>query len=241
MLRLIASYRLVAASLVILLLVCNHSFAQQRRSPFGAARVSLATLEPVQQALQLTAEQKKLADELHDELTEERNDIFQNSGGDFESARLDYEEVVGELTGKFVEKLDDTQKTRLTEIYVQANGPNALGDEEVVKMLEISDEQKGQLEDARQENRQAFFDSFQDIQGMSDDERRDAFDKLRQEADDRLLAALSDEQRAKFETLGGEEVDYDLSQIRGAFGGGGGGGGRRGGGADQNDRPQRPE
>jgi DNA-binding MarR family transcriptional regulator len=240
--HLLAPASVVVAAL-ILVIACEESLAQQRRSPFSTSRVSLSTLAPVQKVLALTDEQKELADSLHDELTEERNDIFQNSGGDFEAARVEYEEVTDELNAKFSDKLDDTQKARLTEVFVQANGPNALADPEVVERLKLTDEQKGKLEDIRQENRQAFFDSFQDFQGMSDEERRDAFTKLQEEGDARLLAGLTAEQRAEFEKLSGEEVDYDLSELRGAFGGGGGGGRRAGGGDSgaESDRPQRPQ
>jgi hypothetical protein len=230
--------------LVVLLLsfaiLTDQAEAQMRRSPFGASRVSLGTLEPVREAVKLTEEQQKLADELHDQLMEDRRDVFQNGGGDFEAMRQEIEELDAEATKEFTEKLDDTQNTRLTEIYVQANGPNALADEAVMEALKISDDQKEELEGIREENRQSFFDMFQDFQDMSDDERREAMTKLQKEADDRLLGGLTEEQKSAFEKLAGEEVDFDLAELRGGFGGGGGGGGRQGG-AGGGNRPQRPE
>jgi hypothetical protein len=238
--RLFASRSTVFASLVLVLFTSGQLSAQQRRSPFGTSRVSLGTLEPVRVALQLNDEQKQLADTLHDQLTEDRREVFQSGGGDFDAMRVELEKLDAEATSKFTEKLDDTQKARLTEIFVQANGPNALADKVVIEKLGITEEQQGKLDDVRQENRQSFFNAFQDFQGMSDDERREAMTKLQQEADDRLLAALTEEQHAAFEKLGGEEVDFDLSELRGAFGGGGG---RRdgGGGGGASDRPQRPQ
>jgi Spy/CpxP family protein refolding chaperone len=225
-------------ALGVAVLATSVADAQMRRSPFGTSRVSLATLEPVQEELKLTADQKKLADELHDDLTEDRREVFQGGGGDFEAMRKEIEELDAAATGKLTEKLDDSQKGRLTGIYVQANGPNALADLAVMEALELTDEQKGKLESARQDNRDDFFDAFQDFQGMNDEERREAMTKLRDDADARLLAVLTEEQRAEFEELEGEEVDYDLNELRGGFPGGGGGARR---GADDSDRPQRPE
>jgi hypothetical protein len=217
----------------------NDALAQMRRSPFGTSRVSLATLGPVQEELKLSDEQKALADELHDQLTEDRREVFQGGGGDFDAMRKEIEEIDAEATTKFNEKLDDTQKQRLTEIYVQANGPNALADPSVIEILELTDDQNGKLEEIRQANRDDMFDAFQDFQGMSDEERRETMTKLRDDADARLLAALTEEQRASFEKLAGAEVDYDLDELRGGFPGGGGRGGARP--ADDSNRPQRPE
>jgi hypothetical protein len=230
---------LLVASVSSFAILADRAEAQMRRSPFGASRVSLGTLEPVRKAVKLTEEQQKLADELHDQLLEDIRDAFQNSGGDFEAARMEMDDLNAEATKEFTEKLDDAQNTRLTEIFVQANGPNALADEAVMEALKITDEQKDELEGIREENRQSFFDMFQDFQDMSDDERRDAMTKLQEEADDRLLGALTDEQKAAFEKLAGEEVDFDLAELRGGFGGRGGGG--RQGGGDNSNRPQRPE
>jgi Spy/CpxP family protein refolding chaperone len=230
----------VVLVLLFLASASNEAAAQMRRSPFGTSRVSLATLAPVQEELKLTDEQKGQADELHDQLTEDRREVFQSGGGDWDAMRQEIEELDDEATAKFTEKLEDGQKRRLTEIYVQANGPNALADTAVIEDLELTDEQQGKLEDIRQANRDDMFDAFQDFQGMSDDERRETMNKLREDADARLLAALTDEQRDAFAKLPGEEVDYDLAELRGGFPGGGGGG-RNSQPAGDGNRPQRPE
>lgn len=231
-------HKLCSMLLAILLLAsaAEDAFAQMRRSPFGTSRVSLATLQPVQEALELTTEQTELADELHDQLNEDRQDVFQNGGGDFDAMRKELEELDAAATSKFTDKLDDKQQRRLTEIYVQANGPNALADAAVIKILELTDDQQAKLDDIRQANRQDFFDAFQDFQGMSDEERREAMVKLREDADARLIAALTEEQQNAFADLTGEEVDFDLTELRGGFPGGGG---RRP--AGDGNRPQRPE
>ncbi len=233
--RLVASLQILVVVLIVTLLASDRCFAQQRRSPFGTSRVSLATLPTVQEALNLSDEQKQLADSLHDQMTEDRREVFQSGGGDFDGMRVKMEKLDADATGKFSEKLDDTQKVRLTEIYVQANGPNALSDPMVIETLKITPEQASKLEELRQTNRDALFGAFQDFQDMSDEEGREAFGKLQQEGDDRLLGGLTDEQQAAFDKLPGEEVDFDLTEIRGSFGGGG----RPA--ASSSDRPQRPQ
>jgi hypothetical protein len=226
---------------LITLMVANHeASAQMRRSPFGTSRVSLATLPPVQNELKLNDEQKGAADKLHDQLIEDRRGVFQRGGGDWDGMRKEMEKLDAEATAKFNEKLDDGQKRRLTEIYVQANGPNALADTSVMEILELTDDQKGKLDEIRQANRDDMFDAFRDLQSMSEEERRETMDKLREDADTRLLAALTDKQREAFAKLPGEVVDYDLSALRGAFPGRGGGarGARP---TSDSSRPQRPE
>ena len=225
-------------TLTILMPPGNEASAQLRRTGFGTSRVSLATLPPVQEELKLNDEQKELADKLHDQLTEDRRKVFQNrEAGDWDGMRKELEKLDAAATAKLSGKLDDGQKRRLTEIYVQANGPSALADAPVMEILELTEDQKDQLEEVRQANREDMFDAFQDFQGMSDTERRETMIKLREDADSRLLAALTDEQRATFEKLPGEEVDYDLSVLRGAFPG------RVRGPrpASDSNRPQRPE
>lgn len=233
------SYRhilLIALGFGLLVFLSENARAQMRRSQFGTSRVSLATLPPIQEELKFTDEQKKLADELHDGLTEDRREVFQTGGGDFDAMRVKIEELDAAATREFVEQLDDTQRKRLTEIYVQANGTNALADPSVIEELQISDEQQAKLNEARNENRQAFFGAFQNFQGMSDDERREKMANLQKEADDRLLTELTDDQRTAFGKMPGAEIEFDLTELRGGFGGGGG---RRP--SSNTNRPQRPQ
>lgn len=205
---------LVAATVVALVAAfASPGIAQQRRSFFDMPRVSLATLPEVQAELKFNADLKSLADSLQEQLNEDRRDVFQNGGGDWDAMRVDIEKLNGEATAKLVEKLDDGQKKRLTEIFVQANGPNALSDKQVMEVLKISDEQNKKLDDAREDNRYAFFDAFQDFQGMTEEERRDAITDLQEEADERLLKELSDEQREQFSELEGEELEFDLTPL----------------------------
>ena len=157
-----------------------------------------------------------------------------HAGGDEKVASLAMREKMtkmnSEATEKLVAKLDDTQKKRLTEIYVQQNGASALMDPAVAKTLEITEEQTKALEAAVAENRQAMMESFRNLRDSSQDERMEAMTKLRSEGDERLLKVLTDEQKAAFGKMKGEELEIDRSELLRGFGrgrGNRGGGGNR--------------
>ena len=221
------------------LFLTEFASAQRRggRGFFGAARIQLASLKEVQSELKLTDEQKKAAEDISQQLNDDRRELFQGGGGsDFNAMREKMQKLNDDADAKLTKKLDDGQRQRLMEIYVQVNGTSALADKEVAKALEISDEQQKALTSAQDENRQAGFRAFQDFREMSDEERREAFAKLREEGDQRMLAPLNDAQREQFGKLKGEEIEIDMSQLfrrRGGRQGAAGGGERR--------RPARPE
>jgi hypothetical protein len=245
------------------LMVAHEAMAQRgggrgfgRRGGFQTSRVQLATLPEVQTALNLTDEQKELVASLDEERSEARRGGRRGGGGgggfDFRAFMEEREKQDAELAAKLSEKLEESQNDRLTEIYVQVNGTNSLADKQVQAKLEITEEQVGKLADAREENNEAMRDAFQDFADMSQEERQQTTDELREESNERLLAVLTDEQKSSFEALKGEELEIDMSQLRGGrgggrggFGGGGGGRGNRGGGGrggdGGGDRPARPE
>ncbi len=203
-------------SLAVVLITPQIASAQ-RGGGFGGqalARFQLASLPEVQSELKLTDELKSLAKTSVEDYREEVQAIMQDSQGDFQGAQSKITDVRKKLESEFTAKLDDAQKSRLTGLFVQAAGPNAVFDEEVMKVLEISDEQKDKLEKVREENRSAMMAAFQDFQSMSQDERREAQGKLRDEANERILSALTDDQKKKLEEVKGAELAMDTSSLR---------------------------
>ena len=210
-------------SITLALSLTQFAAAQRGRGFFGgASRVQLASLEKVQGELKLTDGQKQLAADINQKLSEDRRELFQGGGGDFAAMREKMEKMNAEANAKLVAELDDKQNQRLTEIYVQIAGANALLDPDVGKSLQVSEQQHNDLVAARDENTRAMRGAFQDFQNMSDEERREAGDKLRREGDERLLAVLSDAQKEQFGKLKGEEIELDLSQLFRGRGGRGG-------------------
>ncbi|HJQ79201.1 MAG TPA: hypothetical protein VJ828_04565 [Lacipirellulaceae bacterium] len=235
----------VLASLAIIALVAEVAEAQReggrrgRGGRFGGRLIApvqlVAEADEVRAALNVTPEQEEKIEAINDELREARREAFSNREGDFRAAQGEMEKLNQEASAKLAEVLDADQQKRLLGISIQVNGAAALSDPAVAKELEITDEQKTKLDEARESNMEAAREAFRDLrdQELSQDEMRAKFQEIQQEGDKKLLAVLTSDQQAKLEELKGEPVEVDMSQFRGrGFGGGGrgfGGGGGRGG------------
>lgn len=238
----------VIAAMVIVAVISQVSLAQReegrrgRGGPggpgggFGGPPSSalLLGLKEVQEALKLTDDQKSKLGTIRDEL----QDAFRKARQDGGSEKM--QELMTSISSKVNEVLDEAQQKRLMGIMVQVNGANATLDPAVAKELNITDDQKKQLDEARQKNRDSMREAFEGAgdRDSSREETRAKFDKLREDANKKLLAVLTSEQQTKLESLKGEKVDIDMSALRG--GPGGPGGERRAGrGGERGERGER--
>jgi hypothetical protein len=180
-------------------------------------QVVLAQLPEVEKDLKLTDEQKTKAADLSDELNQERMAIWQDAQGDFETIREETNKLNNEIAKEFADGLDDAQKKRLAELYVQANGPTALFDDAVAAALKLTDEQKAKLGEVRQ----AQFGSFQgvDWQSLSEEDADKKVDEMIAEQDKEYGAVLTDEQKPEFEKMKGAELKIDFKNLPNPFGG----------------------
>jgi Spy/CpxP family protein refolding chaperone len=180
------------------------------RRGFTVSRVDLSSLPEVQANLMLTAEQKTKASEIAEALSSARREAFQQGGGggDFTARMEQLNKLNAEHTEKLVAALDEKQRTRLDELFVQVNGAVALTDQNIAKSLALTDEQTQKVSDVIAESRQAMRDAFQNQAGP--EERQ----KLFEERNEKLLAVLTDEQKQNFEKMKGDALDIDLSQLR---------------------------
>jgi hypothetical protein len=161
------------------------------------------------------------------QLTEEQR-------AEMEKQRL---ERAKEERAKLAEILLPHQLDRLTEIYVQVAGVEALQDELVAEKLTISDAQKTQIAEIRRANQEARGEQMRELfgggGGGDPEAARAKMDELRKAGDAKLLAVLSADQQKKFEEMKGKPFKMPEGFGRGGFGGRGGppGGerGRRGG------------
>jgi hypothetical protein len=193
---------------------------QPRRNArlFLQPMVTLAQLEEVQKELKLTDEQKTKAADLQQRLRDERQTIWQDAAGDWDKVREETNKLNAEIAKEFSGALDEGQQKRLLEIFVQVNGPVALQDPAIVEALKFSDEQKTKLEQAITDNRQKWFDAFQDFQNMSDEERAAKTDELIKDRDEALVAVMTDEQKKSLETMKGAALEIDLEKLPNPFG-----------------------
>jgi Spy/CpxP family protein refolding chaperone len=152
-------------------------------------KVFLLQNPQIQKELELTAEQKEKLQGLQADFG------FGGNRGNRENppSREEMRQRAEKLDGEIKEILLPNQMERLNQIRVQLMGPAAFQDPDVAKDLGISEDQQKKMTTLRDE----FMKDFQK--------------KLMEH----IAAALTPEQKAKFEKLIGEKFDLDMSQMFG--------------------------
>lgn len=166
----------------------------------------------------------------------------------FAEMRQRREKETATANAKLAEILLPHQVKRLQEISLQVRGTAALNDPKVAAELKITDEQKKKLEEVANANMESMRKQMQDLfQGdnreRSDQDReqmRTKMQEMRKQAEGKVLAVLTADQKTQFEKMKGES----FQMPEGAFGfGGRQGRGDRGGDRGREggkERPQRP-
>jgi hypothetical protein len=218
------------------LMAQNQDSAQPRRiptmvMPSRSIRVrlelpSLLNNETVQKELDLTGDQKTKV-----------NEAIKASAADMEkglsslpSQPLNSQEmkgIMGKLVqdnkDKFMKQLNEillpNQLDRLKELRIQAQGPQALLNTDVIQALKITDEQQKEMKAMNAE----YQDKTKNVSGftmrnMSPEEHQakmtDMKEKMQKASKifgDFLLGVLTQDQREQFEKMQGTKLDMDLS------------------------------
>jgi len=131
---------------------------------------------------------------------------------------------------KLAEILLPNQMKRLNEIYIQQLGTRALDDEDVAGELKITAEQKTSIAKVREESQAKMRELFTAGAGGDREAARTKMAEMRKASDEKILAVLTADQKAKLEELKGKP--FELPE--GARGGGTPGGNRRPGNAPNN-------
>jgi Spy/CpxP family protein refolding chaperone len=191
---------LALASAMLVAIVAQAQEAPQggrQRRPAGGRQgqgmigpAMLLRIEKVQEDLKLTAEQKEKLQGL--------------------ARGPEAEKQVAEI-------LTPEQTKRLHQIRLQVAGPAALGDPEVVKALEITEEQQAKLREVQQQARASMMGGPQGGGELTPEQRQEMRTKreqARKELQAKLLEVLTPQQREKFEKMLGPKVEIDLMQMR---------------------------
>ena len=187
-------------------------FYQQTRT-----RYELATLPEVQGELKLNDEQKKLATEQLAKMREKRAAMFQaggGGGGGGQAGRTELAKMNTEMDAAFVEKLNDTQKSRMNGLIAQVNGGSAVLDSAIAKAMELSDELIGKLKSVNDSNQTARREAMSGFQDMSPEQRTEAIAKLTASENKSLMALLSEAQVKKLESIKGAALTLDQTPLR---------------------------
>ena len=187
----------------------------------GEGILGLLQRDEVRQEIQLVDEQQQqleaLADELRDEMRTEMRDLFgqmrdlseEDRRARFDEIRSRMEEIRADAESRVEKVLLPHQLERLKQIDVQARiqrqGAAALTGGQLAETLNLTPDQQQKLQ-ARAE----------EVQREMDEQIR----QLRLEARNKILEVLTAEQRAKLESLMGEQ--FDVPDQGGGFRGRGG-------------------
>jgi hypothetical protein len=206
----------------------------------GGAMMQAALLgnEKVQKELDLVDDQKKKIADLEGEMRISMRDMFsslQDLSGEERMTKM--QELMKENQDKMQKKLADIllphQLDRLKQIQLQAEGPMALFNADVIKELNLSTEQQDKMKTARDESGEKMRDLMGDMRDLSREERqakmaelRDKMQKMRDDLNAKLTEILTQDQRDKLEKMKGAKVDIDFANLRPM--GPGGRNGRRG-------------
>jgi Spy/CpxP family protein refolding chaperone len=120
---------------------------------------------------------------------------------------------------KLAEILLPNQMKRLNEIYIQQLGTRALDDEDVATELKITAEQKTQVAKVREESQAQMRELFTAGAGGDREAARAKFTEARKASDEKILAVLTADQKAKLEELKGKPFELPEGARGGAPGG----------------------
>lgn len=215
----------VPLALVALPLSAARGQLRNLRLPPSAQNVLLLTLAPVQEELELDADQidalDKLASQMHADAMEILSGLQDLTPAEQKEAMPELLKMIADKGQKLQARVDDIlrpkQAARLNELSLQRRGVAALGDQQVADALKITDEQQRSLAAIRQESgvKQREIDR-QLSAGVERAKIRATVNALRKEFQAKILTVLSDDQRKQFEQMQGAKFKFppNSGQLR---------------------------
>jgi len=213
----------------------------------GGGLLGLVRIEAIQEEIELLDDQKAQIDKLAEEMRPQRGEgdqrpDFRNMSDEerqkfFDEMRKRFEERAKTANEKLKKILLPHQIKRVEQISLQFRGTRALTDPEIAEKLKLTDAQKKKIEETMTANRESMGTRVRELfQGGGGDREkaREQFRKLREEADAKVLAVLTSDQKKQLEALKGDPFEMPEGGFgfrRGGFrgrGGEGGPGGREG-------------
>ena len=193
----------------------------------GSSRSSLLGLlgrEQVQKEMKLSEEQttkvKEIVKKLGAEMQEQYTALREIEDRDQQRAKLT--ELRDQSDQKIREQLGDVvereQVMRLYQIRMQVRAVvDSLANRYVSGRLELTDDQKNKLDEINKGVRAKQSEVYATLRDASDEQRSEAFQKLRKirsDADAEALALLTAEQKAAFVEMKGEKIELQRRRRR---------------------------
>jgi Spy/CpxP family protein refolding chaperone len=192
----------------------------------GGGMLMLLNSEQVQKELEMVDDQKQAVTKLRETAREEMRTAMDGAGGDRPAMQKKMAELREQNNKKLQAILLPEQFDRLKQLELQVQGASALAEKDVADALGLGEDQKAKLTSIREEFQAKRGEMFQGGGGGDRQAMRGKMEELRKTESDQMLAVLTADQKAKFESMKGKIIDIDRSQLGFGFGGGGG---RRGG------------
>jgi hypothetical protein len=189
--------------------------------------ISILNNEKVQKDLELSDDQKTKVAEAAKEASAAMDESLSKltPGPDPQAMQTKMAELSKEIQDNLMKKLGEIlqpkQLQRLKEIQIQVEGPITLLRPDMVKALDISEEQQKDMKELNEVYQKKMKESGSvaiSMQGSSQEEIKakikeiqDKPRKMKQTFGEFLLKVLTQDQRDKFEKMQGAKIDIDLS------------------------------
>jgi hypothetical protein len=203
----------VLATLGLSLIVSGVAFAQQPGRGFGGGGggLFLLTRPEVQAELKMTDAQKSQVQEMSAKMREANQGRFQQLQNASQEERVKLQaEMQAEQTKAVNGILNPDQQKRFKEISLQQQGLQSLAMPTVADELKLTAEQRTQVQSILQQRREAMGGLFQ--QGGDRQAAMEKMQALTKESDAKILALLTDAQKAQWTQMTG--TPFNLPPFR---------------------------
>ncbi len=177
---------------------------------FGQGGVTIRS--DVSKELNLTDGQKSKLEDFQQKQMEEMMSAFQSGERPSQEAMQAMMKKRQEGEDKALKEiLDEKQRTRLKELWIQRLGNGAVANAEIQKELGMTDDQKAKvksLQTKQQEANQAIFEKMRNGE-IDREELRPLMEKNTKVLNEEYGKVLNDEQKAKLKTMGGAAFKFD--------------------------------
>jgi hypothetical protein len=130
--------------------------------------------------------------------------------------RAEFRKKLAEANEQAVAILTEDQKIRINQIRIWIVRGQALFTVEVCDELKITNEQKERICEVYEDLRQKMLEIPMPADGTDEEKRSKMMAQaaaLTKEFDEKYLAVLTKEQRAKFDTMRGPKIEVDMAEI----------------------------
>jgi len=178
-------------------LICGQIATAQFMPGQMAGRGMIAMNPDCAKELKITKDQQKKIDEAIKELQK------RISAGDYTGMNM--MNPMAAIDAPIEAILDETQKARLEELFIQKNDGFALTDKRVATKLELTEDQIAEIKKIDRESKPELTKLLQNMRSNSDKDKLKAKEK---EVSLQFIAVLTPEQAAKFETFKGKPFKF---------------------------------